>query len=154
MLLTYISWHAMARLHERNYRLTAGSAGAVFGCLGVLGLLTRRSEKHVRGGMSLLYRDDVRDDVLVVGSLKQAVAVSKRGPAQFFDVRTVLPADEVRDPALLEQGRAANVAVGTWLEDRTVSHTKELGLSIPPLPRREDDYTLRAGGRCCRLLAG
>ena len=47
----------------------------------------------------------------------------------------------------MEQGRAANVAVGTWLEDRTVNHTKELGLSIPCLPRREDDYTLRAGGR-------
>jgi hypothetical protein len=142
VLLTYVSKHAMARLHERNYQLTAGSAFTVFGHLGILGLLTHRGSKHVRGAMCLRH-----GEILAVGSLKQAAAGSGDDQligGSFLDIRTVLPADEVRDHAMLEQGRIAEEAVVAWLDDRTIAGAEALAERIPFLPRREDDFTLRA----------
>jgi hypothetical protein len=96
ILLTYISRHAMGRLHERGHRLAAGAARSVFGYLGILGLITRHSDKHVRGGLSL--RDN---DILAVGSIKQA-AQRCAGDGQlydgsFLDIRTVLWTGDVKN---------------------------------------------------------
>jgi hypothetical protein len=143
ILLTYISRHAMGRLHERGHQLGADAARSVFGCLGILGLITRSSDKHAGGGLSL--RDD---NILAVGSIKQALArPSDGGPLEdgsFLDVRTVLWAEDVTNQALLDQSRIANEVIMAWLKDRSLDDAPALAAQIPFLPRREDDYTLRA----------
>jgi hypothetical protein len=131
-VVTYISRHATARLHERDHRLAAGSAFDVFGFLGILGLMTRSSAKHERGGLALRF-----GDVLAVGSIKRAPGKA------FLDVRTVLPADEVRNYALLEQGEKAHDAVREWLDERDPGKLKALAETIPFMARREDDFTMR-----------
>jgi hypothetical protein len=131
--LAYVSKHAMARLHERDYRLTAGVAFDVFGFLGILGLLARHSDQHERGGLCLRH-----GDILAVGSVKAYP------DGRFLDIRTVLPADEVRDQALLDQGAIAHAVVTDWLAERDPRQAKELAARIPCLPRREDDFTLRS----------
>jgi hypothetical protein len=108
----------------------------------ILGFLTHRGNKHVRGAMCLRH-----GEILAVGSLKQAAAGSgddQLVDGSFLDIRTVLPADEVRDHAMLEQGRIAEEAVVAWLDDRTIAGAEALAERIPFLPRREDDFTLRA----------
>lgn len=63
----------------------------------------------------------------------------------FYDVRTVLLADEI-GPArcdLLEQGEIAAGVVLEWLKDADVDE-RELAERIPALPRREDSFPLRA----------
>lgn len=55
----------------------------------------------------------------------------------------MLPADEVGNPALLEQGEIATRVALSWLSDR-LAGARTLADEIPFLPRREDDYTLRA----------
>jgi hypothetical protein len=145
--LAYISKHAVSRLHERDYKLTAGSAFGIFAFVGILGWLTRYCDKHIEGGLCLRFRD-----VLVVGSLKHAAvrreADDRLLDGTFYDVRTVLPADEVRDTAMLEQGDASAAAVAAWLKARAgIDEAKVMAEQIPFLPRREDDYTLRTAAR-------
>ncbi len=134
VVLAYVSRHAVSRLHERDHRLTAAAAFGVFGFIGVLGMISHRSKRHERGGMCLRY-----GDILAVGSIKHGVDVGA-----FFDVRTVLPANEVRDSAMLAQGAAAYDAVKAWLPGCGSTQLAALAEKIPPLPRREDDYTLRS----------
>jgi len=55
----------------------------------------------------------------------------------------VLAADEVSNPALLQQGDIAWRVVMSWFTDRPAD-SRTLADEIPFLPRREDDYTLRA----------
>ena len=54
----------MGRLHEREGSLTNLGAFAVFGYAGILGYLTRGSEKHIIGQLCVYI-----GDVLLVGSL-------------------------------------------------------------------------------------
>ncbi len=141
-ILTYVSKHAMSRLHERNHCLTAGAAFNVFGFLGILGLLTRHSDNHINGEVCLRY-----DDVLCVGSIKHARQSAGDGRAvdgSFYDVRTALPADEDGvDRAKLAQGVIAYEAVAEWFATRDPRKIGALAAKIPYLPRRED-FTLRA----------
>jgi hypothetical protein len=58
-------------------------------------------------------------------------------------VRTALPANEVSDQDMLEQGRIASHVVAAWFanppdDDRTIAD------QISFLPGRADDYTLRS----------
>ena len=84
--------------------------------------------------------------MLVVGSLKHSLQHLEDGReinGTFYDVRTVLPADEVTNLALLEQGDIATRVTMSWLTDRPAD-SRTLADKIPFLPRREDDYALRA----------
>ena len=141
-VLTYVSRHAMSRLHERDYRLTAGAAFGVFGSLGVLGLITRRSNHHIRGELCLRF-----NDILCVGSIKHVGRRSTDGSlsdGSFLDVRTVLSANDVSDQGMLDQGALAFATVIEWMRDRTMSRAETLAKAIPFRPRREDDFTLRS----------
>jgi hypothetical protein len=127
--LAYISKHAIARLHGRELDLTGDGATGVFAFIGVLGYLTKNSEKHIAGELCLHF-----GDTLVVGRTTNGT---------LYDVRTALPADEVSNQAMLEQGRIASHVVASWFadppdDDRTIAD------QIPFLPRRADDYTLRS----------
>jgi hypothetical protein len=144
--LAFISKHAIGRLHERGHNLSDMKATCVLACVGILGVLTRSSVKHIDSGLALHY-----DDTLIVGSLKHALQQMEGGGERryngtFFDVRTALPADEVRSREMLEQGAYATRAVASWLDDRGVSKalTQKLADTIPFLPRREDYTSLTA----------
>jgi hypothetical protein len=109
----------------------------------VLGLLTKHSQRHIAGELCLRV-----SDTLVVGSLKHSVQYFTDGRGingTFFDTRTTLPADEVRNSDMLEQGSIAAQVVAAWF-DQPTDPENDLALAdqIPFLPRREDDYTLRS----------
>jgi hypothetical protein len=63
----------------------------------------------------------------------------------FYDVRTVLSADEIGDSqwSMLEQGRAATHAGIEWFASKDPPCEKELAERIPYLAPREDCYPLR-----------
>jgi hypothetical protein len=113
----------------------------VFIYAGVLGHLLRHSDKHEDGEICLHV-----GDALVVGSLKYAAQACHGQNSDhpiggaLYDVRTVLPAGEVRNPEMLEQGRIAGRVVEAWFARQ--SGIDALVDQIPFLPRRED-YTLR-----------
>ena len=134
--LAFVSAHALGRLHERGVDLTNNRTTGVLACLGVLGMLTRASAKHITGGLCLRYRD-----TLICGSLKHAmkpVAPGRETNGTLLDVRTALDANDVTNQAMLEQGTIAAHAVMTWLKNR--EGEQELAEQIPFMPRRED-YT-------------
>jgi len=141
--LAYISKHALARMHERGLDMDTDGTTGVLSCIGVIGILMRHSKAHADSGMALRF-----DDTLIVGSLKNAVkdlGAGKGVECALFDVRTALPADEVKDYRQVEQGRLATLAVNEWLSNRSLATPllDKLAASIPVLPRRED-YTLTA----------
>jgi hypothetical protein len=139
--LAYISKHAIGRLHERELDLTNDGATGAFAFIGMLGYLTRDSEKHIAGELCLHF-----GDTLVVGSLKHAPKEADDGRefnGTFYDVRTALPADEVSNQDMLEQGRVASHVVAAWFADPP-DDDRTLADQIPFLPRRADDYTLRS----------
>ena len=65
-----------------------------------------------------------------------------------YDVRTVLPVDEIGDSKrpMLEQGKAAASAVIAWLKDADPDEGV-LAERIPRVERREDIFPLRTGAR-------
>lgn len=147
--LAYVCKHAIGRLHERGFDLTKGQATGVLAFAGILGHLTRHSAKHFRGELCLHF-----GDTLLVGSLKHAGKLlhthtgTRKIDGTFYDIRTALPADEVRNQDMLEQGRIAAHAVARWFcSERTEELERELAEMIPFLPRREDDHTLRTAVR-------
>jgi len=146
--VAYVSAHALGRLHEREDDLTDQGALGVLAFVAVLGHLTRNSEKHVEGELCLHF-----GDTLVVGSLKHGIKRinDDNGPltnGTFYDVRTVLWADEVKNERMLAQGRIATSVVMHWLKSPPSNELEAaLAEAIPYLPRRSDDYTLRAGSR-------
>ena len=143
MNLAYVSKHALGRMHERGVKLDIEVATGALAFIGVLGLLTRRSEKHWDAGLCLRF-----GDTLIVGSTKRAMKVVGDGRAIagcIFDVRTALNVDEMNDHRQIDQGSAAAKAVIAWLEsDRHPKHANELAETIPSLPRREDYSTVQA----------
>jgi hypothetical protein len=143
--LSHVSKHAISRMHERGHGLTASHASGMLGFCGVLGHLTRYSAKHVMGALSLHF-----SDTLLVGSLKHSVKHVSDGRGvngTFYDVRTALPADEVSNADIIDQGRIACHVVAEWFASHDPETDETLADRIPFLPRREDDYTLRAAVR-------
>jgi len=141
--LAYVSLHAMRRLHERGHKLTAVHATGVFGYIGLLGFMTRNIDGRVNSQLNLHF-----GDTLITGSLRRGYVFSPDGEHHqartFYDVRTALPADEVRDPAQLEQGRIAAHVVTDWFAGERDPHQIEaLVKQIPFLPQRENDYVTR-----------
>lgn len=139
--MAYISKHAVGRMHERGHNLSDSKASCIMACIGILGLLTRDSEKHIDSGLCMQY-----DDTLVVGSLKHAMKNIREGVdinGTLYDVRTALPVETVANREMLEQGVHATNAVAKWLDDRTISRKANVKTAetIPFMPRR-DDYTL------------
>jgi hypothetical protein len=139
--LAYVSKHAIGRLHERECELTRDNTNVALSIIGALGYLTKANQKHITGAICLRL-----GGVLVVGSLKHSIQHSEDGRelnGTFYDVRTVLPADEVSNRQLLEQGEIAARVVISWFTNPP-DDAMTLADEIPFLPRREDDYTLRA----------
>ena len=137
--VAYVSRHAINRLYERGHDITENvhATGAI-AFIGILGFLTRHSPQHTNSGLSLLF-----GETLIVGAQHRFAKPNWKGEVTeeaVFDVRTVLPADEIGDSraALLEQGRAAADAVVRWLKDE--AYERPLAEQIPVLPRREDSY--------------
>jgi hypothetical protein len=140
----YVSMHALRRLFERGYDITGNShASSIFTFVGALGYLTHKSEKHVDGGLNLLFTD-----TLVTGSQHRCAKTYPNGRQfedAFFDVRTVLDASDIGPgkQSLKDQGRIAAAVVAEWLEREDGLLHRELVERIPRLERREDIYPLR-----------
>jgi hypothetical protein len=112
---------------------------SILAYISALGYLTRNSQKHVAGELCLPGGD-------VVGSLKHSRKPVDNGGSlnsTFYDVRTALPADEVRNLEMLEQDRIASLVVIQWFANPP-DDDRPLADRIPFLPRRPDDYTLRS----------
>lgn len=110
--IAFVSRHAIGRLHQRTNELSGWGFGAVFMLVGVLGFITRRSEAHSESALHLLCQD-----VLLVGASRPALKTAASGEnvdATLYEVRTALPADEVKSHSL-EQGRLAASAAFAWL---------------------------------------
>ena len=142
--IAYVSKHAIGRLHERGHDLSNTKATCVLACVGILGLITRDSAKHVDGQLNLIY-----DDTLITGSLKHAVTCINGKDdinGTIFDARTALLTESVTDREMVTQGKYATHAVAKWLDDRTIHPSVNLKLAdtIPFIPRR-DDYTIQHG---------
>jgi hypothetical protein len=145
--VAYISRHALNRLYERGHDITENAhTTSVFAVISVLGYLTHLSGQHEDSGMSLLVTG-----LLVTGALHRCAKAARSGRVfeeTFFDVRTVLSADElgVSKQAQLEQGRIAAEIVAEWLlafDDPDLDESA-LAARIPYLPRREDTYPVMA----------
>jgi hypothetical protein len=142
--LAYASWHAVARLYDRGYRLTAGCVFTIFGFFGALGLLVGSSEKHVNSKVCLRF-----NDVLAVGVVRHAITINpyKDEPCVmgFLDVRTILTVDQLYpdQQPMLEQGEIAYEATREWLRTRDIKQVPTLAERIPFLPRDKDDFVLR-----------
>ena len=66
-------------------------------------------------------------DTLVVGSIKHARQLTVDDisvDGTFYDVRTALPTDEVRNKDMLEQGHIAAHVVASWLNLRKPRATR------------------------------
>jgi hypothetical protein len=144
--VAYISRHALNRLYERGHDICENiHAVSIFAAIGGLGYLSRWSEQHVDGGMSLLLAG-----LLVVGAVHRCDKTASSGRVfeeTFYDVRTVLPAEEAGPSmrAQLAQGRVAAEVVEEWLRDTSDDlDEKELAARIPYLTRRADHYPLKA----------
>jgi hypothetical protein len=148
--VAFISRHALNRLYERGHDICENiHAVSVFARIGALGYLTHWSEPHAGGGLSLLF-----SDLLMVGASHRCTRTGNSGRVfneVFFDVRTVLLADEAGAgaQAQLEQGRAAAAVVEEWYvaHDFDDIDEKSWAQRIPCLPRREDHYPLKVVGR-------
>ena len=133
--LAYVSKHAIGRLHERECDLSRDKVTCALAIIGALGYLTKANQKHIAGAISLRL-----GGVLVVGALKHSRQYAEDGRqinGTFYDVRTVLAADEVSNLDLLEQGAiAARVAI-SWFTDPpdTPDSIRTLADEIPFLPR-------------------
>ena len=147
--VAFISRHAMNRLYERGHDIVEpGQATNIFAFTAVLGFLAHRSKRHQ--GLSLAF-----NDTLLVGALHRHARRDASGEDCYFDVRTVLPIDELGagKQALLEQGRIAAAVVGEWLSDEEVD-PEALAERIPFMPHREDSYPKRMADRASATNGG
>jgi hypothetical protein len=132
--LAFISWHALARMHERSSVDIFTAKGVVAAC-GVVGYLLQESAKHANTEINF-----ATDDMLCTGRLR--FASSDEGHQyRFFDVSTVLPLDEV-PVAKRDQG----VAIAWAVHDYIISDDPDprgRADAIAVLPCRDDDFVSR-----------
>ena len=72
--IAFVSRHTIAQLHQRSSELSGWGITATFMLVGVVGYLTRNSEKHVESALHLLCKD-----VLLVGTSRPAVKRASNG---------------------------------------------------------------------------
>ena len=111
-ILAFISWHALARLHERAAVDILDAKGLVAGC-GLVGLLMRHSPDH--RGSELNY---AVANILCTGVMRTKRDEEHKQSYAFFDVATTLPFDDV-SPAKQEQGIKLGWAVHEYLQSTT-----------------------------------
>jgi hypothetical protein len=134
--LAFISWHALARMHERSAVDIFGGGGLVAGC-GIAGHLMRRSSKHANTQLNLTI-----GDITAAGVLR----ISTRAEQQFacFDVLTVLAIDEAqasKQPQRI-QGIAILHAALEYFRSGDPDPRRYTD-KIPVLPCRDDDFVSR-----------
>ena len=129
------------RLYERGHDISENQTHGLCAFAGVLGYLTHDAEKHQKGGLSMLF-----PDVLVTGALHGCTKPYSNDRRYFFDVRTVLPTEEIGPGKkdLFEQGRVATSLVLEWFNNNDEFDRKSAAEQIPALPRHEDSYPRRA----------
>lgn len=139
--LAFVSNHAIGRMHERGCDLDDNKATCLLSCIGALGLITRHSEKHANSGMSLHY-----GHTIVVGALRhtvrETIGLKRKIAETFFDVRTALPAIDIKNQEIIDQALHATVAVSNWLNHRGIDSelNSKLAADIPFLPKRDSDF--------------
>jgi hypothetical protein len=105
--LAFISWHALARMHQRS-GMDIFNAGGVVACCGLAGRLMRQSALHLNTEINL-----VNGAINCTGVLRAATKDDGLGYV-FYDVLTALEVDEEGRTPKINQGRAV-------LEDLRIS---------------------------------
>ena len=142
--VAYISRHALNRLYEHGDDIENNHVTAAIAYVAVLGYLAHYCERLFDSGLYLRF-----GDLLAAGAMHRFDKLWPDGRAseeRIYDVRTVLPADEI-GPARqhqLRQGELAAAAVTDWFENADSLDEETLVDAIPFLPRREDHYPVRA----------
>lgn len=137
--VAFVSRHALQRLYERGHNVTFGNATSLLAWIAA-GYLTTAPRNTSAAGFS---------DVMVAGGLHRFMKTQSNGrpfEESFFDVRTVLPTDEIGAGRAhqLEQGGIVADVIAEWFENADGPSVKELAEKIPFLPKREDHYPTRA----------
>ena len=132
--LAFISWHALARMHERSEVDVFVGGGLVAGC-GIAGRLMRGSSKHANTPLNLTIGEITAAGVLRT-NVEQRFA--------FFDVLTVLTIDETQASkrAALDQGRAVLAAAFEYVQSGDLD-PRPYADKVPVLPCRDDDFVSR-----------
>jgi hypothetical protein len=132
--VAFISWHALARMHERSEVDVFVGGGLVAGC-GIAGRLMRGSSKHANTPLNLTIGEITAAGVLRT-NVEQRFA--------FFDVLTVLTIDEtqVSKRAALDQGRALLAAAIEYVQSGDLD-PRPYADKVPVLPCRDDDFVSR-----------
>ena len=133
--LAFLSWHALARMHERC-GVDVFSASGIAGICGTVGLLMRESPKHLNTEINLAF-----EGMLCLGVQRDVPKGEKRRYG-FYDVVTVLYPDEEQHPKKIEQGSIINNVVHAYLKTDS-SDPRGYADKIPVLPFRESDYVSR-----------
>ena len=131
-VLAYISWHALARLHERGAVDILDAKGLVAGC-GLVGLLMRDSPDHVDSELNYAVAN-----ILCTGVMRTKRNEEDKRKYAFFDVQTVLPLDDV-SPAKREQGIKLGWTVNEYLE-ATTADPWSYAESVAVLPFHSRDF--------------
>lgn len=144
--LAHVSWHAIARLHQRGDGLTMDQASGVLKFIAALGHLTRYNKKHITGGLHMHF-----GHTLIAGALRHpnALCGDRNINGTFYDVRTALANDGTISKEQLEQGHIATQVVAAWFVNgraQAPSEDKALADAIPFLPRRTNDNVFRSLG--------
>jgi hypothetical protein len=135
--LAQVSLHTVSRLHQRAAgEMTNDWATVTLSLVGALGHVLNYADHLANGQLALNF-----NGALVVGSLHPVTDGTHGG--MLFNVRTVLPADEVKNQALLDQGAVCSHVVSAWIENKDQRDIEKLVAKIPFVPAR-DDYTMRA----------
>lgn len=128
--LTFLSWHALARMHERS-KADIFEGGAIVAFCGFAGMIMRESEKHRNTSISY-----ATGEMTAVGVLREV-------PREyaFFDVLTALPPDadkpyQIRQHA---QGLQISHAVRDYLADEDADPTNRAE-HITVIPFDDSDY--------------
>lgn len=133
--LAFVSWHALARMHERSAADIFLANGVVALC-GMAGILMRESHKHANTEIN--YADT---SMICTGVLRFARQDDGRQYG-FFDVLTVLPIYESKYARKKVQGVAIANAVTAYIEADDAD-PKGYADTIAVLPFHESDFVSR-----------
>ena len=120
----YISWHALARMHER-VKTDLFDANGVVGLIGIAGLMLRGSSRHRHTSVNLTFEGPY----ICTGVMRS-----------FFDCITVLEdAEKPKYAAQLEQGRIISHLAIQYMKGDDVD-PRPLQKMIPVVPHTREDY--------------
>jgi hypothetical protein len=133
--VAFLSWHALARMHERS-KFDIFIGGGMVAMCGTVGYLARESEKHFGTAINVAV-----GDIICTGVLREETTDDGK-QHRFFDVLTTLQLDMV-SPATRAQGSMLGHLAHDYVK-RDDGNPTGLFDRIPVLPFNQNDYVTRS----------